>query len=61
MYKRQVTKTPDGFHLTVNGYGLAEGRVTDCLILSAPFQLVDWSMQNCAMAWVCLLYTSRCV
>lgn len=47
-----VTKTPDGFHLTVNGYGLAEGRVTDCLILSAPFQLVDWSMQNCAMAWV---------
>ena len=47
-----VTKTPDGFHLTVNGYGLAEGRVTDCLILSAPFRLVDWSMQNCAMAWV---------
>ena len=29
-----VTKTPDGFHLTVNGYGLAEGRVTDYLILS---------------------------
>lgn len=47
-----VTKTPDGFHLTVNGYGLAEGRVTDCLILSAPFQLVDWSGDTCAALWV---------
>ena len=33
-----VTKTPDGFHLTVNGYGLAEGRVTECLILSVVEQ-----------------------
>ena len=46
-----VTKTPDGFHLTVNGYGLAEGRVTDCLIVSAPFHMVNWDGDNCAELW----------
>ena len=32
-----VTKTPDGFHLTVNGYGLAEGRVDLGLVNKAEY------------------------
>lgn len=47
-----VTQTGTGFHLTVDGYGLDTGRVTDALILSAPERIMDWDVDNCAKAWV---------
>ena len=47
-----VTQTESGFHLTVDGYGLASGRVTDALILSSADKIMDWNADNCAKAWV---------
>lgn len=47
-----VTQTDAGFHLTLNGYGLRDGRVTDALILSAPVSLINWEDENCARTWV---------
>ena len=47
-----VTQTAGGFHLTVEGYGLADGRVTDALVLTAPEAIMDWSVDNCAKAWL---------
>ena len=46
-----ITQSGTGFHLTVDGYGLTAGRVTDALIMTAPFAL-NWELDNCAKAWV---------
>lgn len=47
-----VTQTETGFHLTVEGHGLAEGRAADALILTSPDRILDWDVSNCAKAWV---------
>lgn len=43
-----VTQTGTGFHLTVEGHGLAEGRAADALILTSPDRVLDWDVSNCA-------------
>ena len=45
-----VTQTETGFHLTVEGPGLAEGRAADALILTSPDRVLDWDVSNCAKA-----------
>ena len=47
-----ITQTADGLRMTVDGCGLEEGRVTDALVLTAPDRLMDWTVSNCAKAWV---------
>lgn len=46
-----ITKTVDGWRVTMRAFGLQEGRVADCMTVMADTPLLSWDAENCGDVW----------